>query len=37
MLELGYRPQDDWTELPGAQEDVVEGGKDAPDDWPEGS
>ncbi|WP_110850583.1 NAD-dependent epimerase/dehydratase family protein [Georgenia satyanarayanai] len=37
MLELGYRPKDDWTELPGAQEDVVEGGKEAPDSWPEGS
>ncbi|QDB79807.1 NAD(P)-dependent oxidoreductase [Georgenia sp. 311] len=37
MLELGYRPKDDWTTLPGAQEDVVEGGADAPSSWPEGS
>lgn len=36
MLELGYRPKDDWTELPGEQEDVVEGGKDAPSTWPKG-
>ena len=25
-LELGYRPQDSWTALPGAEERVVEGG-----------
>ena len=37
MLELGYRPQDDWTQLPGRDEDVVEGGRAAPADWPEGS
>lgn len=37
MLELGYRPQDDWTTLPGAQEEVVEGGADSPGDWPENS
>lgn len=37
MLELGYRPQDSWTEESGETEDVVEGGADAPDDWPHGS
>jgi NAD+ dependent glucose-6-phosphate dehydrogenase len=37
MLELGYRPQDSWTDLPGAAEDVVEGGKPTPEDWPAGS
>lgn len=37
MLELGYRPKDSWTDLPGAREHVVEGGKDAPDNWPEDS
>ena len=37
MLDLGYRPQDDWTTLPGASEDVVEGGHAVRDDWPEGS
>lgn len=37
MLELGYRPQDSWTDLPGASEDVVEGGAPVPDSWPEGS
>lgn len=37
MLELGYRPQDSWTQLPGAQEQVVEGGADVRDDWPKGS
>ncbi len=34
MLELGYRPRDSWTEQPGEQEDVVEGGASVPDDWP---
>lgn len=37
MLELGYRPQDDWTALPGTQERVVEGGAGVGDDWPSGS
>ncbi|MYM19809.1 NAD-dependent epimerase/dehydratase family protein [Brevibacterium sp. 5221] len=37
MLELGYRPQDSWTDLPGASEHVVLGGADAPEDWPKGS
>ncbi|GAB3702857.1 NAD-dependent epimerase/dehydratase family protein [Mariniluteicoccus flavus] len=35
MLELGYRPQDSWTDL--EPEEVVEGGEDTPDDWPRGS
>lgn len=37
MLELAYRPQDSWTDLPGVAERVIEGGADAPDDWPKGS
>lgn len=37
MLELGYRPQDSWTEESGEQEDVVQGGADSPDDWPRGA
>ncbi len=37
MLDLGYRPRDDWTRLPGQREQVVEGGRPAPDSWPEGS
>jgi NAD+ dependent glucose-6-phosphate dehydrogenase len=37
QLELGYRPQDSWTSLPGATEHVVEGGADVRDDWPRGS
>lgn len=37
MLDLGYRPQDDWTDLPGASERVIEGGAEVRDDWPEGS
>ncbi|AXK45447.1 NAD-dependent epimerase/dehydratase family protein [Brachybacterium saurashtrense] len=37
QLELGYRPQDAWTRLPGAQEQVVEGGEPVPDSWPRGS
>lgn len=35
MLELGYRPQDSWDRLPGAEpEKVVEGGAPVSDDWP---
>lgn len=37
MLDLGYRPKDSWTRLPGAVEKVVEGGAPVRDDWPEGS
>ena len=37
QLELGYRPQDAWTDLPGAHEHVVEGGAAVRDDWPLGS
>jgi len=37
QLELGYRPQDSWTRLPGAREHVVEGGAEVRDDWPLGS
>lgn len=37
MLELGYRPEDSWTEVSGEQEDVVEGGAEAPANWPEDS
>lgn len=37
MLDLGYRPQDSWTEASGTAETVVEGGQDAPDEWPAGS
>ncbi|MDO5735130.1 MAG: NAD(P)-dependent oxidoreductase [Propionibacteriaceae bacterium] len=37
MLELGYRPNDSWTDAAGESEDVVEGGADAPRDWPRGS
>ena len=33
-LELGYRPQDSWTYLPGAQETPVEGGAAVRDTWP---
>ncbi len=36
-LELGYRPQDSWTQLPGAVEHVVEGGAPVRDTWPRGS
>lgn len=36
-LELGYRPEDSWVDLPGAREHVVEGGADVPDTWPAGS
>lgn len=37
MLELGYRPKDSWTDLPGADEKVVEGGAAVRDSWPHGS
>lgn len=37
MLDLGYRPRDSWTDLPGASERIVEGGAEAPDDWPRNS
>lgn len=37
MLELGYRPQDSWTEEFGQRETVVEGGQPSPDSWPKGS
>ena len=37
MLELGYRPKDSWTEASGETEDVVEGGAEAPKDWPKDS
>ena len=37
QLELGYRPRDAWTALPGAQEQVVEGGAPVRDTWPRGS
>ncbi|MDN6301584.1 MAG: NAD(P)-dependent oxidoreductase [Brachybacterium sp.] len=37
QLELGYRPQDSWTRLPGAAEHVVEGGAEVRDSWPLGS
>lgn len=36
-LELGYRPQDSWTALPGASEKVIEGGAAVRDDWPQNS
>ena len=36
MLELGYRPEDSVADLKDEGE-VIEGGKDSPDDWPEGS
>ena len=36
-LELGYRPQDSWTSLPGAEERIVEGGAPVRDDWPRDS
>ena len=36
-LELGYRPRDAWTSLPGAREHVVEGGAPVRDSWPRGS
>lgn len=37
MLDLGYRPKDSWTDLPGASERVVESGAGVDDDWPKGS
>lgn len=37
MLDLGYRPQDSWTETSGRDEDVTPGGAPVADDWPEGS
>lgn len=37
MLELGYRPQDSWTDRSAEGEDVVEGGESVPDTWPAGS
>lgn len=37
QLELGYRPRDAWTSLPGASERVVEGGAPVRDSWPRGS
>jgi len=37
QLELGYRPRDAWTDLPGAREQVVEGGAPVRDTWPRGS
>ncbi|WP_193105394.1 NAD(P)-dependent oxidoreductase [Brachybacterium sp. FME24] len=36
-LELGYRPQDSWTDLTGGRETVIEGGADVRDSWPHGS
>lgn len=36
MLELGYRPKDSIDDV-RKEHNVVEGGKDTPDDWPEGS
>lgn len=37
MLELGYRPRDNWEDVLGEQERVVEGGRPADPDWPNGS
>src|SRR5699024_9796835 len=37
QLELGYRPQDAWTDLPGDHEHGVEGGAAVRDDWRLGS
>lgn len=34
MLDLGYRPKDSWTDVAGAEEQVVEGGAPVDDDWP---
>lgn len=34
MLDLGYRPQDSWTEATDDEETVVQGGAEVPDDWP---
>ena len=35
MLELGYRPEDSWTDRAGKQETVVEDGVPAPENWPD--
>ncbi|WP_068325440.1 NAD-dependent epimerase/dehydratase family protein [Janibacter terrae] len=37
MLDLGYRPQDSWSDEAPADEPVVEGGQTVADDWPKGS
>lgn len=37
LVELGYRPQDSWMRALGAEEDVVPGGADVRQNWPEGS
>ncbi|WP_232548158.1 NAD-dependent epimerase/dehydratase family protein [Propioniciclava soli] len=37
MLDLGYRPQDSWTDRTTEQEEVVEGGAEVRDNWPAGS
>ncbi|MGP9539825.1 NAD-dependent epimerase/dehydratase family protein [Brachybacterium sp. AOP43-C2-M15] len=37
QLELGYKPRDSWTSLPGAAEHVVEGGAPVREDWPHGA
>lgn len=37
MLDLGYRPQDSWTDFAALEEDVVEGGAPVRDNWPEDS
>lgn len=37
MLELGYRPQDSWTDRADQPEDVIEGGAEVRDSWPAGS
>ncbi len=36
MLELGYRPKDSWDETLHEEEQVVEGGKPADPQWPNG-
>ncbi|HHW83212.1 MAG TPA: NAD(P)-dependent oxidoreductase [Actinomycetales bacterium] len=36
-LELGYRPQDAWTDRVDGEEHVVEGGKPVRDSWPKDS
>jgi nucleoside-diphosphate-sugar epimerase len=37
MLDLGYRPQDSWSDKAPADEPVVEGGVPVADNWPKGS
>ncbi len=37
MLELGYRPKDNWEDVLPGDEQVVEGGKPADPGWPENS